>query len=185
VTLHHRPDPFVIGLLLVVALAAGCSSGSPAITGGPATQAAATQAPGTAQPGASSVATTAPTKAPATGTAQVDLLFTGTRAITAKGTTGRCIIITRADGTVAFGFEATEANYPGLGLSFSMANLNGEHVDIKWVIENTISYGDPGTGITLSADHHSVQLDVELSPFTPQGGTAPGPEHVKGTVTCP
>jgi hypothetical protein len=185
VTLRHRPAPVVVVLLLASLGAAGCSSGSPAILPAPATQGAATQASGTAQPGTSSVATTAPTKAPATGTAQVDLLFSGTRAITAKGTTGRCIVITRSDATVAFGFEATEANYPGLGLSFSMANLNGDHVDIKWVIEGNISYGDPGTGITLSADHHSVQLDVELSPFTPQGGTAPGPEHVKGTVTCP
>ena len=39
--------------------------------------------------------------------------------------------------------------------------------------------------ITLSADHKSVQLDNELRPAGVQGGPMPGPEHVKGTITCP
>jgi hypothetical protein len=130
----------------------------------------------------SAVATVAPTKAAGSGTAMVDLRFTGTLPISAQGTAGRCIVITRADGTVAFGFEATEADYAGLGVSFSMANLNADFVDIKWVVNGSVAYGDPGSGITLSPDHHAVQLDVELSPFTPN---AKSPEHVKGSVSCP
>jgi hypothetical protein len=168
--------------MLLAAVAAGCSAAStapPAATTAGSTSAGATQAPGS-----SSLATAAPTKAGTVGTAQADLLFSGTRAITAKGTAGRCIVVQVGD-RVSFGFEATEADYPGLGLSYSMANLNADYVDIKWLIENDIAYGNPPTGGgTLSADHHSVTIDVELAPFTSPGGT-PGPEHVKGTISCP
>lgn len=177
-----RAPTLVLAVVLTVA-AAACSGGTTPTTGPTAT--GATQGTGSQQPGTSSVATTAPTNPPVAGTAQVDLLFSGTRAITAKGTAGRCIIVKVGD-RVSFGFEATEADYPGLGLSYSMANLNADYVDIKWVIENDISYGNPPAGGgTLSADHHSVTIDVDLSPFTMVGGTTPGPEHVKGTITCP
>lgn len=183
---RHRGFLLVVVIALSAVVVAACSSGSPAATSGSGTQAAGTQAAGTPLAGSSSVPTTAATKAPVAGTAQVDLLFSGTRAITAKGTAGRCIIIKRADGSFSFGFEATEADYPGLGKSYSMANLNANYVDIKWVIEDTISYGNPASGGgTLSADHHGVTIDADLSPFTTQGAPAPGPEHVKGTITCP
>jgi hypothetical protein len=180
VSVARRPHRLALGIVLA-AVAAGCSTGS---TAAPATVPASTPAAATQIPGSSSLATTAPTKAATGGSAQVDLQFSGTRAITAKGTAGRCTVVTVGD-RVSFGFEASESDYPGLGLSYSMANLNGDFVDIKWVIENDISYGNPPTGGgTLSADHHSVTVDVELSPFTSPGGT-PGPEHVKGTITCP
>lgn len=177
----HRRPMLAFGIVLTLA-AAACSGGTTPTTG--PTAAGATQGPATQQPGTSSVATTGPTTPAVAGTAQVDLRFTGTRAITAKGTAGRCIIVKVGD-RVQFGFEATEADYPGLGLSYSMANLNANYVDIKWVIENGISYGNPvAGGGTLSADHHSVTIDVDLSPFTSASGT-PGAEHVKGTISCP
>lgn len=186
---HERRFTLVVALifagLAVGACSAGSSGPSPVPTNA-ATTSAATAVPATAVPGSSSAATTAATRKPAAGNAQVNLVFSGTRAITAKGTAGRCIIIKRADGTFSFGFEATETDYPGLGKSYSMANLNGDYVDIKWVIEDKIAYGNPvGGGGTLSADHHSVTIDVDLSPFTTQGAPTPGPEHVKGTITCP
>lgn len=172
----------VLGVTMTLA-AAACSSGSSAsIT---PTVAGTSQTPATQQPGSSSVATTAPTIGLGTGTAQVDLQFTGTRAITAKGTAGRCIIVHVGDRT-SFGFEATEADYPGLGISYSMANLNADYVDIKWVIDADMAYGNPGTGGgSLSADHHSVTIDVDLQPFSSAAGNAPGPEHITGTITCP
>lgn len=180
--LCHRAMPV---LLLAALAAAGCGPAAPATPATAPTLPPTTAAPATAQPGSSSIATTAPTKKPTSGNAQVDLQFSGTRVIFAKGTAGRCSSFPRSDGTVAFGFEATETDYPGLGQSFSIANLSGDFIDIKWVVGDKIAYGDPGSGLTLSPDHHLVTLDVELSPFTPQGGTAPGPEHVKGTITCP
>ena len=86
-------------------------------------------------------------------------------------------MIPRTDGTFAFSFEATEADYPGLGTSFSMANLSGDYVDVKWVVDPKTFYGNTAeTSIVLSSDHHSIEID---------GALAPGHEHVKGTVSCP
>lgn len=154
-------------------------------------------APGAGSSGAPSLAATsgssaAPSSPSASGptatfgggkSAQVDLTFTGTYAFTAKGTAGRCIVIQRTDG-VAFGFEATEADYPGLGQSFSMGEFNGL-VDIKWIKDDATSWGNnPNASITLTADHHGVSMDQDLAPFTPMGGSPAGPEHVSGTVIC-
>jgi hypothetical protein len=79
-----------------------------------------------------------------------------------------------------------------LGKSFSLVQFAGsDYVDFKWVIDDTNGYGQAGpiytagpNTITESADHHSVTLDAQLSGFAPQGKPVPGPEHVKGTITC-
>jgi hypothetical protein len=114
---------------------------------------------------------------------------------TAKGTAGRCAMGTPAGGGLPiFGFEATEADYPGLGQSFSMLQFSGSnpYVDVKWVIDDNNSYGQSGpvytagpNTITLSADHHTVTLDAQLSGLAPQGKPVPGAEHVTGTIACP
>ena len=114
---------------------------------------------------------------------------------TAKGTAGRCAMGTPAGGGLPiFGFEATEADYPGLGQSFSMLQFSGSnpYVDVKWVIDDNNAYGQSGpvytagpNTITLSADHHTVTLDAQLSGLAPQGKPVPGAEHVTGTITCP
>lgn len=137
------------------------------------------------QPAASSVASTEASAA--SGTTAVDLVFTGSKPFVAKGSAGRCIIVPRSDGTVSFGFEATEADYPGLGQSYSMANLSGDYVDIKWAIDGQAAYNRPSQGgsVILSADHHSVQIDTDLAPAGPAGAPRPGPEHVSGTISCP
>jgi hypothetical protein len=93
----------------------------------------------------------------------------------------------------SFGFEATEADYPGLGMSFSLAEgVVPGFVDIKWVIDATSAYGRPGpagggsdSDIVESADKHSVTIDTQLSEFKAAGSKGPGPEHVTGTISCP
>lgn len=171
-----------------VALLAACSA-TPAATTGATQVGTATNQPAGTTAGGSTGATPPTAAAPSAaggGSAAVDLTFTGTKAFTAKGSAGTCRLFKHGDGTVSFGFEATEADYPGIGQSFSMSNMSGAYVDIKWVIDATTSYGDsPKSPVVLSADHHSISVDMDLSPFTPQGGAAAGPEHVKGTVACP
>jgi len=168
---------------------AGCV-GLPTGTSTPSTPPIATAtAAGSA---ASPAATAASTPRPTAGSAQVDLTFTGTHQFTAKGSAGRCSLGTPAGGgLVLFGFEATEADYPGLSKSFSLLTFgqNPEYVDLKWVLDNG-GYGRPDNppdpaDLTLSADHHTVALDVDLDQFGPQGGPMPGPEHVSGAITCP
>jgi hypothetical protein len=176
-----------IAILAVAASLIACAApgaNAPSSSGG---------VPTTGGGGSAPVATTAGATTPGAtiaggggaGTAMVDLTFTGTYAFTAKGTAGRCILGTAADGTKRFGFEGTEADYPGMGKSYSMAEFSGL-VDVKWVKDDAVSYGNNGTDpITLTPDHHGIFIDQDLAPFTPQGGVEAGPEHVKGTITCP
>lgn len=189
-----------ISVLIVVtaALAAGCTPAAPAAPGSssappsaPASVSAAASPSGTASAASGTPSVTpAGSAKPSAGTAQVDLHFTGSRQFDAVGTAGRCSL---SSGTPpSFGFETTEADYPGLGQSFSLLQFAGNDlVDIKWVIDGNNSYGQAGpvyTGtntITLSADHHSITLDAQLSGLAPQGQPVPGPEHVSGTISCP
>lgn len=166
------------GMLIVAALIAGCGSAS-----GTAGTTSPTQ-------GSSSGPTTTPASAsanPAPSSAvSVDLTLSGTVNVIAKGSKGRCILITRSDGSLSFGFEMTDADYPGIGQGFSLGNFSGSYVDIKWVVDDKIAYGDASASpVILSADHHSVDLDGDLSAFTPQGGSPAGPEHAKGHISCP
>ncbi|HUQ44464.1 MAG TPA: hypothetical protein VM451_08690 [Candidatus Limnocylindria bacterium] len=175
----------LLAILALVATLAACaapSAGTPSSsTGVPIPNA--TSGASVAPPGATTVGAT--TSGGGGGTAMVDLTFTGTYAFTAKGTAGRCILFARQDGTTAFGFEATEADYPGLGKSYSMAEFNG-FADVKWVKDDAVGYANNiDSTITLTPDHRGVSIDQDLSPFTPEGGVPAGPEHVKGTITCP
>ncbi len=142
------------------------------------------------EPSASSVAPATPTTAAGS---EVNLVFTGTSEFSAIGTAGRCVLIKAADGSVqSFGFEVSESDYPGLGQSFSLAELSPGYVDIKWVVDASSGYARPGpaqggsdSDLILSADKHTVTIDSDLSPFAAAGTTPPGPEHVAGTITCP
>ena len=170
----------VAGVALLAVLAACAAPG----TGAGATSAPTDTSPATG-PSAGGKAPAATTSGGGGGgTAQVDLTFTGTYSFTAKGTAGRCIV---SSGTPArFGFEATEADYPGLGKSYSMFEGTPGYVDIKWLKDDATSWGNRmGSQIQTTPDHHGVIIDEELAPVTPQGGVAAGPEHVKGTLTCP
>ncbi len=174
----HRRSWAIVLAVLVVSAIAGCVSSTPASSSATASGSAATAT--SSQLAQTPAASRSPTET------VVDLVFTGTKAFVAKGSAGRCRTLTMSDGSVSFGFEATEADYRGLGLSYSMANLSGDYVDIKWVIDAQTAYGLPADGkAILSADHHSVQIDTELSPGQTPGAPLPGPEHVSGTISCP
>lgn len=171
----------VLGVVALLAVA--CSAPS---AGGPTAGSGATPPPTTAATAGAETpgsGTGAPTTA--AGTVMVDLTFTGTFNFTAKGSKGRCIIVGRSDGTTAFGFEATEADYPGLGQSYSMGELG--IVDVKWIKDEKSSWGNnPSATITVTPDHHGISIDQDLSPFTNMStGDTAGPEHVKGTIACP
>jgi hypothetical protein len=160
--------------------------------GAVATPAPASASPAT--PAASPTPTSAATSGATAGTAQVDLHFTGAKTFDAVGSAGRCSLGTPVGGGLpSFGFEATEADYPGMGLSFSLLQFAGaDYVDLKWTIDASTIYGQAGpvytagpNTITLSPDHRMVTLDAQLSGFAPQGQAPPGPGHVTGTITCP
>jgi hypothetical protein len=203
--------------LILAALALGaaaCSPAAPAATtpavASPtvvtATVPLVTVGPATAIPQVTSAATSAATPlatpppaisaqpaTPAVATAQVNLTFSGTKDFTAIGSAGACRLGQAPDGSVhSFGFEATESDYPGLGMSYSMAELSPGYVDIKWVLDGSSAYGRPGPAqggsdadVVLSQDKHSVTIDVELSQFKTAGSKGPGPEHIAGTIICP
>lgn len=88
-----------------------------------------------------------------------------------------------ASRATSFGFEASAADYPALGQSFSLAEFTT--VDIKWTIDGNIAYAnDPNVVIQIAADHHTVTLDQDPQPLSSGGGPLPGPQHVKGTISC-
>ena len=174
-----RSLALVAAICMAAATAACSSSGS----GASATTAGSTTTPATVAPASAAPPASAPAATTGAGTGQpaVDLTFTGTFAFTAKGTAGRCVM---AGGL--FGFEGTEADYPGLGVSYSMGVFGG-NVDVKWVKDDDNSWGNnPSSTITLTPDHHGISIDQDLAPFTNMStGKTAGPEHVKGTITCP
>lgn len=198
---RSAPVHVLVMATLAVAFAA-CAPAAPAVpTSSPSATAPAAPSPSAPASASQTSSTAAATPSigatatpKATGTAQVDLTFTGALAFTAKGTAGQCLLGTPVGGGLpTFAFNASEADYPRLGQSFSLLQFAGTnpYVDLKWVIDDNNAYGQSGpvyTGtntITLSADHRAVTLDAQLSGLAPQGKPVPGPEHVTGTITCP
>jgi hypothetical protein len=177
-----------LALAAIGALVAACGGGEPTATPvqAPPTSAPSTIAPtaaaSTVAPFTAAPATILPTTAPTgTGTATVALQFTGTRVFGAFGTNGTCRLVT-VDGVTKFGFEASKDDYPALGDSFSVVEL--DTVTIKWVIDSNIAYANnPNDVIQISPDHHTVTLDQDLDPLS-SGGSVPGPQQVKGTISC-
>ena len=169
-------------LVIVVAIAgmalAACSS-TPASSSAASAQASVG--------GGGSSASTAPTSTPdpSKGTVSVDLVFTGTLPLTAKGTAGQCSLgHNPADGSVVFGFIAREADYPGLGDGLTMSeNLDpsrAHRLTLVWLSVVAPSRADlaEGQGVTYSSDHKSITIDADI-------GRTDTPEHLSGTISCP
>lgn len=141
----------------------------------PASSAPAAASPSAANP---SVAATA---VPSAATLSVDLVFSGTKSLIAKGTAGQCGSGRNVtDGSRIFGFGATEADYPGLGPNGFYLSEDTHGLSYKWFIDSGLAYAAyfPG-GATLSSDHKSITIDADL------GGPAQPAEHLKGTISCP
>ena len=131
--------------------------------------------------GGSSAATAAPSLAGVS----VDLVFTGTLPLTAKGTAGQCSLgHNPADGSVVFGFIAREADYPGLGDGLSMSEeldpSRAHRLNLNWLSAVAPSRADlaEGQGVTYSSDHKSITIDADI-------GSTGTPEHLSGTISCP
>lgn len=166
----QRPT-IVVAMTLIAGLALAACSTTPASSSAPSAQASVG--------GGGSVASTAP--AASTGDVAVDLVFSGTVSVTAKGSAGQCTLgHSTADGSVVFGFGATESDYPGLEQGFYVNEDVGSHrLELKWLSSAVPSVSDraEGEGFTYSSDHKSITLDVDLD--------SSDPEHVKGTISCP
>ena len=152
-----------------------------------------TSAPPTAAPPtATALATAIATAPPATSSSalpQVDLIFSGAHEFTAAGSAGSCAPAKDASGNVTeFDFGAEATDYPGLGVGLSVSQpVPGDYVSVKWLATQDDEYlrpdGEPyGGTVTLSADRHSVTLDVDLDHL---GTGQAAPEHVSGTIICP
>jgi hypothetical protein len=179
-----RRYPWSVGVGLVIALVAiSACSGAPAVTSAPAsTGSAPTSGPGgTTAPAATPAPTVAPapTAAPTKALPAVDLVLSGGIAVTAKGTKGQCTLGKDAAGKVIiFGFNAVEADYPGLGGGLYINEGNNGFVTTKWIPDASTGFINGPDQKGVSADHHSITIDIDLG-----GGKAK--EHLKGTITCP
>jgi hypothetical protein len=130
---------------------------------------------------------TAPTRtSPAGGrksSLAVDLTFTGTVPLTAKGSAGQCQFgygpgSSRA--VTRFGFSATEADYPGLGDSIYLnEGPSPDKFDVKWAASSGHAWvGYVEGNVAVASDHKSVVFDNDLS------GGINQPEHLKGSIAC-
>jgi hypothetical protein len=123
-----------------------------------------------------------PNRAPAVN---VDLVFTGDKPATIKGTKGRCSIPT--DERLSSGYEFSYEDYPQLGLHGDVSVTGPQNTQLKLgpslkAIINGSGYLDTGTGITVSADRKSVTLDADIGGMTSSGQQIN--EHVRGHITC-
>lgn len=157
---------------------AGTATPPPSAAGGPSSGAA------SASPPASSSAS-ATAGSSSGGAPIVDLTFSGSLAFhVTEGGTCRNISVS---GDVAYDYELTDADQAGIGSVFSLT-LAFDRVDLKWLPKGPGAYGRPPTAGTwdISADHHTFTVDSDLDIFNDvASGAGPGPEHLKGTVTCP
>jgi hypothetical protein len=154
----------IIAIVFALTMAAACSgsgnSGAPpASTGAPSTT-----APSPTRPG-SNVA--------------VDLVFTGSIPLTARGNAGHCNLGSRGGVVVAFGFSATNADYNGIGSQGIYFNEDNGGLNVKWPASSKVAWvGDFEGHVTISPDHRGVTLDADF-PRNPSH-----PEHLKGSITC-
>ena len=176
---RFRSQKVVVCVIALVAIA-GCSNAPAAVSGPTATagpvattgSGATTPPVATAAPTAAPVRTITPTKALPT----VDLVLSGKYAVVAKGTAGTCTLGKDLAGMVlSFGFGAVEADYPGLKDGLYVSEGNNGYVTIKWLVNATTGFINSADQKGVSADHHSITIDVDLGPT----------EHIKGTIACP
>ncbi len=183
--MSNQQRAIILGLAVVMVVSA-CGSSTPGVAA-TLTPTAPTASPAAAQRTPSS----GPSAAPSGGAsprhlhATVDLVFSGWRAAAAKGTAGACLLTPLPDGSQGFLFNASSSDYPALGTGVMIQEVAGHAAILNWFIGSGIGYTNRGgAAITVSTDHLTATLDLDLLPVHSQATVAPGPEHAKGTVTC-
>jgi hypothetical protein len=153
----------------------GCSSGS------------SSKSSPTSKPGSS--ATTAGGSSAAPTGVKVDLVITGDKPATIKGTKGRC----RISNPAMVGYDFSGADYPALGATGDLSingpqqNTNGfqEPSNLKLVMPDSGFLDTDGSGITISADGKHVTLDAAIGGGTGDpSATNTLTDHITGTITC-
>ena len=108
----------------------------------------------------------------------VDLVLSGDYPVIAKGTRGHCTPVKDSTGKlVSFGFDAGEADYPGLGDGLYV-DASGVYLTIKWMVNASTGLLYFGDKVGVSNDNRSITLDADLK----GGGVS---EHIGGTISCP
>jgi hypothetical protein len=83
-----------------------------------------------------------------------------------------------------FGIAVGTTHYPMTPPSSAVAFFNGNDSHQEWSVGTPRSATASGT-VTLSADHKTGTVDVDMLPDAPRPNPALKPVHVKGTFTCP
>ncbi len=133
----------------------------------------------------------APTTTVAVPGLTADLVITGTKNATIKGTKGDCNISTSPD--VGTNVSFTGGDYPSLG-STGFMSIDAPHTNrytngstsaapglVKFEIGGTGGLSGDTPNITVSADKKTITLDTDVEGTT---GTVTIHENIKGTVTC-
>ena len=175
---RHRGAVLAAGVVMLGIAMTGCSSGSS--SGGSGSGSGSTA--GTATKAAS----------PATGAMSVNLVVSGDRTATIRGTKGSCEIPT--DKRLGGAYDLSAADYPALGadgfLSVSGPQPIGGSLTpnlLKASIDGAGFLDTDGSGLTVSKDRKQVTIEADLD-----GGTAMTPDtpgtpvhvHISGTITC-
>ena len=178
---HGTRKTLVIGAGMLAIVMAGCSSS------GSSAKAANGKSTTTA---AGSHTTTTAGAGSANSTVSVDLVITGDKPATIKGSKGRCSL--PSNSSLSSGYDFSGSDYPSLGAggNFNVtgpqqATAGGQLAfksSIKALINGAGFLDTDGHGITISADRKKVTINADIGGMTSSGTTIH--ELVKGTITC-
>ena len=176
-----------VGLTVAAALlvgAPGCGSSSSKAGGASPSTAATTSGSGTSARSATTVAVPG---------MKVDLVLTGTKSLTIKGTKGTCHISTSPDFGTEVDLERSK-KLPEPRQRRPRCSIEAPHTNrfvggtstanpglVKFDISGTGGISGETPNITVSADKKTVTLDTTIDGTS---GTATVHENIKGTIVC-
>ncbi len=138
------------------------------------------------------VGTAAKAASPASGAISVDLVVTGDRTATVKGTKGTCEIPTGS--TLGSRYDLSAADYPALGADGFLSVTGPEPIggraapaNLKALIGGAGFLDTDGSGLTVAANRKRVTVDADLgggTAMTPDNPGTPVRVHISGTITC-
>jgi hypothetical protein len=164
------------GMFAIVIVVAGCSSSG-------SSKAADTSPTTTTAAGNTTAGNTAGS---GSGTVSVDIVITGERPATIKGTKGQCSLPSNETSPAGYNFSGSD--YPSLGAGGNFGVTGPQKgppafpSSIKVLINGGGYLDTDGHGITISADRKKVTINADIGGLTSSGTTVH--ELVKGTITC-